>query len=52
MSEKKTMISCVGFKSFQSLEDKDKVCTVNDVKTVVFPKTNEIFTFEYIFDEN
>ena len=46
------MISCVGFKSFQSLEDKDKVCTVNDVKTVVFPKTNEIFTFEYIFDEN
>ena len=52
MSEKKIMISCVEFKSFQSLEDKDKVCTANDVKKVVFPKTNEKFTFECIFDEN
>lgn len=52
MSEKETIISCVRLKPPQSLEDEDKVCIVLDTKTVIFPKSNEKYTFEYIFDEN
>lgn len=61
MSDKETIISCVRLKPPCSVEDQDKICTAIDVKTVVFPKTNEKYTFgikkinillEHIFDEN
>ena len=51
MSSKETIISSVRIKPVLQEEDIEKMCCVTG-NTILFQKTNEKYTFEYIFDEN